>query len=411
MELISSFLQHPDLTYLLLIPVISGVIGLVTNAIGIQMMFRPINFVGIKPFFGWQGIIPSRAKKFARLQMDQVEKIVDVGELLESIDPIEINNILQPDIRQLIEAMIDEAVSKSSPIFWENTPYAIKSKLYSKVEREMPGSIDSLFQHIKSNHEAILDSKQMVIDKLDKEKHILVELIQKIVNKELGFLIKSGLTLGFIFGIFQMALFYQYPGAWYVLPIGGFAVGYLTNWVAIKLLFQPIDPIKIGPFSLQGLFLKRKSEVAVDYAETITKSVLNAQTVAEYILSSDNNSPLNKWLRFHISKTIDKSLGRSKHILLPMIGTENYIELKAGLLDQIRSKDNPPPPVTDSIAYVENSINLSEVIQSRMKAFSPLELDRFVRPIFEEDEWILYIVGGALGFVAGGCQFVMMFSG
>ncbi len=411
MELIYSFLQHPNITYLLLIPVISGVIGLVTNVIGIQMMFKPLHFVGIKPILGWQGIIPSRAKKFARLQMDQVEKIVDVGELLESIDSIEINKILQPDIRQLIEVMIDEAVSKSSPIFWENTPYAIKSRLYSKVEREMPASIDSLFQYIKSNHEAIFDSKQMVIDKLDKEKHILVELIQKIVNKELGFLVKSGLVLGFIFGIFQMLLFYQYPGAWYVLPIGGFAVGYLTNWVAIKLLFNPINPIKIGPFTLQGLFLKRKHEVAKDYADTMTDSVLNAQTVAEYILASDSSSPLNKKLKYHINKTIDKSLGRSKHLLLPLIGTENYIELKEGLFDQMRSEDQPPPPVLNSIAYMEKSINLSEVIQSRMKAFSPLELDRFVRPIFEEDEWILYIVGGALGFVAGWCQFVTMFSG
>ena len=411
MELIHSFLQHPDITYLLLIPVISGVIGLVTNGIGIQMMFKPINFVGIKPFLGWQGIIPSRAKKFARLQMDQVEKIVDVGELLESIDPIEINRILQPDIRQLIEVMIDDAVSKSSPVLWENTPYAIKSRLYSKVEREMPESIDSLFEYIKSNHEAILDTKQMVIDKLDKEKHILVELIQKIVNKELGFLVKSGLFLGFIFGIFQMFLFYQYPDAWYVLPIGGFAVGYLTNWVAIKLLFEPIDPIKIGPFNLQGLFLKRKNEVAVDYAETMTKSVLNAQTVAEYMLKSDSSSPLNKKLKFHISKTIDKSLGRSKHLILPFIGTENFIELKEGLFDQMRSEDHPSPPVTDSIAYMEKSINLSDVIESRMKAFSPSELDGFVRPIFEEDEWILYIVGGALGSLAGWCQFVTMFSG
>ena len=411
MELIQSFLQHPDITYLLLIPVISGVIGLVTNVIGIQMMFKPINFVGIKPFLGWQGIIPSRAKKFARLQMDQVEKIVDIGELLDSIDPKEINIILQPELRQLIEVMIDDAVSKSSPVFWENTPYVIKSRLYSKVEREMPTSIDNLFQYIKCNHEAIFDSKQMVIDKLDKEKHILVELIQKIVNKELGFLVKSGLVLGFTFGIFQMGLFYQYPGAWYVLPIGGFAVGYLTNWVAIKLLFNPINPIKIGPFTLQGLFLKRKHEVAKDYAETMTKSVLNAQTVAEYILSSDSSSPLNKKLKFHINKTIDKSLGRTKHLLLPLIGTENYIELKEGLFDQMRSEDQPPPPVLESIAYMEKSINLGAVIESRMKAFSPLELDRFVRPIFEEDEWILYAVGGVLGFVAGWCQFVTMFSG
>lgn len=39
-------------------------------------------------------------------------------------------------------------------------------------------------------------------------------------------------------------------------------VGYITNWLAIKLIFEPVDPVKMGPFVLQGLFLKRQDEVS-----------------------------------------------------------------------------------------------------------------------------------------------------
>ena len=50
----------------LLIPLISGVVGWATNVVAVQMMFHPIEFVGVKPFLGWQGIIPGNAVSLAR---------------------------------------------------------------------------------------------------------------------------------------------------------------------------------------------------------------------------------------------------------------------------------------------------------------------------------------------------------
>lgn len=57
-----------------------------------------------------------------------------------------------------------------------------------------------------------------------------------------------------------MFIWLVYDKPW-ILPAGGAVVGYLTNWLAIKLIFEPVDPVKVGPFVLQGLFLKRQNEV------------------------------------------------------------------------------------------------------------------------------------------------------
>lgn len=53
-------------------------------------------------------------------------------------------------------------------------------------------------------------------------------------------------------------LIYDRP---WTLPAGGAIVGYATNWIALKLIFEPVDPVHIGPFAVQGLFLKRQNEV------------------------------------------------------------------------------------------------------------------------------------------------------
>ena len=49
------------------IPFVAAVVGWVTNWVAIKLTFNPIEFRGIRPFLGWQGIIPSKAGKMAAI--------------------------------------------------------------------------------------------------------------------------------------------------------------------------------------------------------------------------------------------------------------------------------------------------------------------------------------------------------
>ncbi|HAB70474.1 MAG TPA: DUF445 domain-containing protein, partial [Acinetobacter nosocomialis] len=66
--MIADFQQHFWLY--VSIPFMSGLIGYVTKVIAIQMMFSPLEFKGIKPFFGWQGIVPRKAEKMATIAVE-----------------------------------------------------------------------------------------------------------------------------------------------------------------------------------------------------------------------------------------------------------------------------------------------------------------------------------------------------
>ena len=60
-----AFFFATQLYVYLMIPISAGLIGYITNVLAIKMMFYPIEFVGKRPVFGWQGIIPSKAQKLA----------------------------------------------------------------------------------------------------------------------------------------------------------------------------------------------------------------------------------------------------------------------------------------------------------------------------------------------------------
>lgn len=373
------------------------------------MMFQPVEFIGFKPCFGWQGIIPARAGKFARLQMEQVEKIVDIKDLLAKLNPDDALNIMEPELRALAEELPHFLEQTTYEAAWENTPDFIKKRIIKKTQDEIPALFIEVFNEVRDNFDTLFDAKSMVIEKLTQDKTILNHLIQTTVGKELQFLVKSGLYLGTAFGVFQMLFWYNFPSAWYVLPIGGFLVGYLTNWIAVKMMFKPLDPVKVGSYTLQGLFLKRKNEVAKDYAATLTSSVLDSENIAHYLLKGPASDKLANLVERRFKKHFDNIAGFGKHLLIFTTSTQSYIDLKDSASKKVFS-DLQTQRFQLGLVYTENTLALDKVIETKMKDFTPLEFDGFIRPIFEQDEWILYLVGGSLGFLAGLSQFMLMFA-
>ena len=49
-----------------LIPFIAGFIGWFTNWLAVKATLYPVEFVGLPPAFGWQGVIPKNAEEMSR---------------------------------------------------------------------------------------------------------------------------------------------------------------------------------------------------------------------------------------------------------------------------------------------------------------------------------------------------------
>lgn len=58
---------------------------------------------------------------------------------------------------------------------------------------------------------------------------------------EFRFIERSGFFFGFLFGLIQMLIFVFYD-SWWVLPAFGFIVGYATNYIALYMIFRPLEP-------------------------------------------------------------------------------------------------------------------------------------------------------------------------
>merc|ERR550525_1072505 len=106
--------------------------------------------------------------------------------------------------------------------------------------------------------------------------------------------------MGGIFGIIQAALWMLWSAGW-MLPTFGFVVGLITNWIALKVIFSPVNPVPLfgGRIVLQGYFLKRQAEVAEMYGKLVSIHVLSAHHIVVALLTGEKSNALLEMIHQH----------------------------------------------------------------------------------------------------------------
>ncbi|MBX7225689.1 MAG: hypothetical protein K1X55_06645 [Chitinophagales bacterium] len=390
------------------IPLISGFIGWFTNWVAIWMTFNPIEFFGIKKIYlGWQGIIPAKAPKMAGLTVDMLmSKLINVDDLFKQLDPQKVRKIMEPALQKTTENIVHLIMREEAPAVWERIPINIKKQIYDRVERELPTVIEEMFKDIQNNIHDLIDFKQMVVAALLKDKKLMNEIFLRCGKNEFRFIEHSGWYFGMLFGLIQAVIWYFYKGNW-VLPFFGVLVGYATNWLALKLIFEPATPRKFLFWNIQGLFIKRQPEVSDEYGKIMAEEVLNAQNVFEALLNGPTSYKLLDVIERNIHLAIDSGFGNAKPLITLSIGTKKYLSLKGKV---IRTFVKELPDSLKSIeSYTDEAFDLKNSISNKLRSLSPDEFVGVLRPVFQEDEWILILVGAVLGGVAGLIQLLLVF--
>lgn len=91
--------------------------------------------------------------------------------------------------------------------------------------------------------------------------------------------------------------------------VGG-VIGWFTNYLAIKLIFRPLYPIKIPliGIKLQGLVPKRREEIATSIGKTVEEQLLSLDDIMGYLNTDENQDIIIKNIRIGILKIISEKI-------------------------------------------------------------------------------------------------------
>jgi uncharacterized membrane protein YheB (UPF0754 family) len=388
------------------IPVVSALVGWITNVIALKMTFYPIKYFGIRPF-GWQGIIPSKARKMAETAVELwTTKLLDIGVQFSKIKAEKVAEEIGPSIDNLSRQIIDEVMEAKLPKIWKKAPETLRQKVYEKVSESLPVMVEEMMEEVKRNVYDMLDLKYLAVSSLIQNKQLLNQMFLKCGEEEFKFIKKSGLYFGFLFGLIQMAVWYYYPG-WWILPLFGIIVGYSTNYLAIKLIFRPLNPIKIGKISIQGMFIRRQVEVATEYSRIVASKIITIENIFEYIIRGPGSVRLSYIVRTLIEKTINDTAGIVRPLVEISTGSKLFTHIRN--IACFRFMQELPMNIRHVFGYAENALNLEQILREKMISLSTEEFEAFLRPVFKEDEMKLIVIGAILGGLAGIIQYFIIF--
>lgn len=394
------------------IPFVAGFIGWLTNWQAIEMTFKPLRFIGLKlgPLkLGWQGIIPAKGPKMAAIGVDlMTQKLLKVEEIFERLDPEEVARQMAPQMRGLAEKVVNNAMERKAGALWKRVPDRVKKLIFDRTAADIPQAIVSMLNDVRNDHARLLDFKSMYVEALLRDPRLLSEIFMKCGKAEFNFIIRSGWYFGFIFGIPQMIAWHFYPASW-TLPVAGVLVGYLTNWLALKMIFEPKEEKRFLFWKVQGLFIKRQMEVSEEYANIVATKVLTSENIWEYMLDQNKGEALYELMEKHVEAGLRNMTAGTVDTVATVIAPQQFLEIRSFIIKDLVFR--MPANLRNLYGVLDRSFNLKVLIRDRMQAMSPDDFVGVLRPAFQEEEWILIGVGALLGGIAGFAQWALVFGG
>lgn len=390
----------------LTIPVVSAFIGWFTNLVAIKMMFYPTEFVGIRPFLGWQGIVPANARRLAKMSTRLIlTKLLSLEELFAPFKGEAFAKNLTPVVEEITQQVIDEVATKRAPMMWQNAGEFMQNQIRDKIREEVRGVAIKIVDDFSKDITEILDLEKVVVEAIEEDKRLMSLMFLQVGSAEFKFIEVSGAYFGFLFGIPQMLVWVYFPADW-SLPLAGFVVGYATNWIALRMIFSPREPKKFGPFTLHGLFHKRQKEVSAEFSKLTAGKVLNADNITKTVTQGPSAEKIRAIVENRVNELIDKYLA---HPMAAMLVPEaDRPALREELLGRIQ--DELPKPGGLLHTFAGKAVDIGDEIQTRMEKLPPDEFEGVLRPAFQQDEWKLILAGAVLGVVAGALQVLYVFS-
>lgn len=184
-------------------------------------------------------------------------------------------------------------------------------------------------------------------------------------------------------------------------------IGWITNFIAIKMLFHPRVPIQVGSLTIQGIFPKRQKALALNLAAVIEGELLSHDDIRAVMERPEFAARLKDKIQEGFAEFLSKRLGA----LNPMIA----MFLDGAMLDKIKGLldtelDRIVPGLLETAGgELENSLDFRKVIQEKIENLSMERLETLLMSIMAKEFRFIEVVGAVLGGLIGLIQGLIFF--
>ena len=199
----------------------------------------------------------------------------------------------------------------------------------------------------------------------------------------------------------------QHYSLWALIsvPVIAALIGYITNYIAVRMLFRPHTPKRLLGMTFQGLVPRRQKEIAASLGSMIERDLFSQEDIHAALSGAETAEEATAFLSEQIDAFAQK-IGAQN----PMVG----MFLQGPLLEQIKQTlagqmaERFPEFMERVVARVEHRLDVSEIVARKIEGFDLSKLESLIYEISARELKTIEVLGGVLGFVVGLVQVGIM---
>ncbi len=189
-----------------------------------------------------------------------------------------------------------------------------------------------------------------------------------------------------------------------ILTIVGGLIGWITNILAIKLMFRPINPIKIPILNIEilGLIPKRKNEIAANIGEVISNELLSMEDILDQALNNPNGESFNSHITDKVKNIINEKLNA-----IPM----PFRMMASPYIDDILNKEVPSAIneiSADLLNKAKENVNIQAIVEEKINELDLEQLEDIIIKVAKKELKHIELLGLVLGAIIGVLQGILV---
>jgi len=185
----------------------------------------------------------------------------------------------------------------------------------------------------------------------------------------------------------------------FFIPVIAAFIGWLTNRLAIKMLFHPRKAKRILGLRIQGVFPKRQQLFAENLGKLVSREFLSFAGIEEKISNPENLKQIMPMIETHVDDFLRNKMSNEMPFLSIFIGEKTVGSLKKIFMQEIEIL--LPQVMRQYAGKLKHELDLEHIVTQKVAAFSSDELEAMLLRIMSKEFRFVEIIGAVIGFIIG----------
>lgn len=179
----------------------------------------------------------------------------------------------------------------------------------------------------------------------------------------------------------------------------GALIGYVTNDIAIRLLFRPLRPIQILGGTVQGLIPRRQREIAASLGDIMAQHILDGQAIAGKLMDAGTMGEIEAV----VERTVRKKVSEKMPVLIPA-RIRDAVSRRVARIAIKEARVAVAEMAPSAMGWLSSRLDVDVMVQQSVNDLSAEKLEEVLLTLARNEVRAIKVLGGVIGLLIGIAQ-------